>query len=104
MHVYSIKKFQNISNKNGAGELSPALFLKLQKNFLQKSIDFLFKVCYNKDTEKKTKKRGKKMLVFDNWERKFITFKTEEDYNFFYLYNKKDFKEGRYSGLARIGY
>lgn len=44
------------------------------------------------------------MLVFDNWECKFITFKTEEDYNFFYLYNKKDFKKGRYSGLARIGY
>ena len=60
MHVYSIKKFQNISNKNGAGELSPALFLKLQKIFCKKSIDFLFKVCYNKDTEKKTKKRGKK--------------------------------------------
>lgn len=44
------------------------------------------------------------MLVFDNWERKFITFKTEEDYNFFYLCNKNDFKKGRYFGLARTGY
>lgn len=60
MHVYSIKKFQNISNENGAGELSPALFLKLQKIFYKKVLTFFLKYVIIKTRKRKQKREVKK--------------------------------------------